>query len=366
MVAMALLVFTVLTSGCGASGGSSPSTTVKAFYETANSGKYDEAKKFLSSEFLNALNGPIGAIGGGTRGILGQATRNGSIEQVEVMNEEIKGEGAVVHVKLHLKGGKIETDDTPLIKEKGVWKVTIDNDKSSSGMETPCEKKQSQAQQILNDIRQLDHAIDQWAIEKGQVNGSQIKMAEVAHYLKGEWPTHDRLGNPYIIGRIGANQIAINPATIAALAGCGFGWGTYGIEQSVFSGNQGVNQGHPVSELTTPTPPASRPHPPSATVKSAPHADAPSQPRLAEVTHYCYLGQDDCRRGDFEKAIADCSKAIELDATFARAYSLRGRAYCAKGDYDKAWGDVKQCQALGGTVPPDDLDKLRKASGRGE
>src|SRR5687768_1450108 len=106
MVAATLLALAVLTVDCDAADGSSPSTTVKAFFDAANRGKYDEAKKYLSSDFLNALNGPLGVKGGGTKGILDKATRNGTIEEVEVIKEEIRGDGAVVHVKLHLKGGK--------------------------------------------------------------------------------------------------------------------------------------------------------------------------------------------------------------------------------------------------------------------
>ncbi len=125
MVLVASLALAVLTTSCGAADDSSPSKTAKAFYDTANRGKYDEAKKYLSSDFLNALSGPLGAMGGGTKSILDKATRNGTIEKVEVIKEEIRGDGAVVHVKLHLKGGKIEQDDTPLIREGGVWKITI-------------------------------------------------------------------------------------------------------------------------------------------------------------------------------------------------------------------------------------------------
>ena len=43
--------------------------------------------------------------------------------------------------------------------------------------------------------------------------------------------------------------------------------------------------------------------------------------------------------GDYDKAIADCDKAIELDPEDATAYRSRGDAYEEKGDYDKAIKD---------------------------
>jgi hypothetical protein len=125
MVAVTFLALVVLTTHCDAADSSSPSETVKAFYDAANRGKYDEARKYLSSEFLKALDGALGAKGGGTRGILDRATRDGTIEKVEVIKEEIRGDGAIVHMKLHLKGGNTELENPPLIKEKGAWKITI-------------------------------------------------------------------------------------------------------------------------------------------------------------------------------------------------------------------------------------------------
>jgi tetratricopeptide (TPR) repeat protein len=42
------------------------------------------------------------------------------------------------------------------------------------------------------------------------------------------------------------------------------------------------------------------------------------------------------KKGDYDKAIADCSKAIELDPMYAEAYNNRGIAWAMKVDYDKA------------------------------
>ena len=88
-------------------------------------------------------------------------------------------------------------------------------------------KNQSQARRIINDARQMDAAIDQWALEKGKKDGDPIDVNAASVYLKGVWPATDILGNPYIIGVVGRDQIKINPATKMSFDGCGVDWGNY-------------------------------------------------------------------------------------------------------------------------------------------
>ena len=45
------------------------------------------------------------------------------------------------------------------------------------------------------------------------------------------------------------------------------------------------------------------------------------------------------KKGDYDRAIADYNKALELDPKDATAYNNRGYAYRQKGDYDKAIAD---------------------------
>jgi tetratricopeptide (TPR) repeat protein len=54
---------------------------------------------------------------------------------------------------------------------------------------------------------------------------------------------------------------------------------------------------------------------------------------------YVNLGNSHHSRGDFESAIADFTKAIEIDPKDAKAYLNRGYAYHAKGDFDHAIAD---------------------------
>ena len=88
-------------------------------------------------------------------------------------------------------------------------------------------RKQSQGRRIVNDARQMDAAVDQWALEKGAANGSTVDTVGAATYLKRAWPINDLLNNAYVIGQVGSTQIQIAAATKTALTGVGIDWGSY-------------------------------------------------------------------------------------------------------------------------------------------
>jgi prepilin-type N-terminal cleavage/methylation domain-containing protein len=88
-------------------------------------------------------------------------------------------------------------------------------------------RKQSQGRRIINDARQMDAAIDQWALEKGMKDGDTVVTSEAATYLKTAWSDTDLLNNPYTIGSVGTGQVQISATTKSALAGVGIDWGPY-------------------------------------------------------------------------------------------------------------------------------------------
>ena len=88
-------------------------------------------------------------------------------------------------------------------------------------------RKQSQGRRILNDARQMDAAIDQWALENGKKDGDTVITSSASTYLKTTWMTNDLLGNTYTIGTVGTGQVLINGATKTALSGVGIDWGAY-------------------------------------------------------------------------------------------------------------------------------------------
>ena len=93
-------------------------------------------------------------------------------------------------------------------------------------------RKQSQGRRILNDARQMDAAISQWAFEHNCVDGATVdtSSAGAASYIHpGDWPSNnlDLLGNTYTVGPVGATQIQISATTKSVLAGVGINWGPY-------------------------------------------------------------------------------------------------------------------------------------------
>lgn len=51
-------------------------------------------------------------------------------------------------------------------------------------------------------------------------------------------------------------------------------------------------------------------------------------------------------KGEYDKAIADYTKAIEIDPRYAFAYNNRGLAWGKKGEYDKAIADYTKAKEV--------------------
>jgi len=88
-------------------------------------------------------------------------------------------------------------------------------------------RKQSQGRRIMNDCRQQDAAIDQWALETGMTDGATINTTLAQSYLKTTWKSQDLLANAYVLTVVGSSQISINTSTKTSLAGVGIDWGIY-------------------------------------------------------------------------------------------------------------------------------------------
>lgn len=80
--------------------------------------------------------------------------------------------------------------------------------------------------------------------------------------------------------------------------------------------------------------------------------------------NYINVGAPSVSKENLTKALADCSKAIELNRKFTEAYTARARIYYLNNDFDKAWDDVHDAEDLGAKIKPEFLAALQKASGR--
>jgi prepilin-type N-terminal cleavage/methylation domain-containing protein len=88
-------------------------------------------------------------------------------------------------------------------------------------------RKQSQGRRILNDARQMDSAVDQWAVEYNKKDGDAVDTVAAATYLKSTWKTKDVLGHDFVLNPVGASQVNISATTKSALTGVGIDWSSY-------------------------------------------------------------------------------------------------------------------------------------------
>jgi len=124
---LGMLCIIVLMSGCTeqVETNLTPSETVVAFYMAGNDGVYSKAEKYVSSDALEVMKGDLGALIGGLKGYLDKQTRGGTIEKIEITDETIRGEGSTVYFVINYKNGGTKDAYEHLIKENGVWKITI-------------------------------------------------------------------------------------------------------------------------------------------------------------------------------------------------------------------------------------------------
>jgi prepilin-type N-terminal cleavage/methylation domain-containing protein len=94
-------------------------------------------------------------------------------------------------------------------------------------------RKRSQASKILNDLRMIDAAIDQYAIENGKKSGDPVAVIDWTNYVKKDSTLFvtgkDLFGNDYGAQSVDAMPKAPQPAwdALSDVAGSEF-WSPYG------------------------------------------------------------------------------------------------------------------------------------------
>ena len=83
-------------------------------------------------------------------------------------------------------------------------------------------RKRSQATQVLEDLRVIDSAIDQYAIENNKSNGNAVAWADIQAYIKKGTRLYtsggtDILGNAFTIPTV-ENSPRVNATTFSALS----------------------------------------------------------------------------------------------------------------------------------------------------
>jgi hypothetical protein len=117
------LAILVTAAGCAGMGSESPSDVVKAVYMAANDGNTGEVERRLSAPDSATVE-IIGILASqGKQQRWKPSVKKGSIESIEILNEQKTTYRATVRFRLHFKDGKKKEMQVPLIKEGGVWKI---------------------------------------------------------------------------------------------------------------------------------------------------------------------------------------------------------------------------------------------------
>jgi len=117
---VAVLAFTVL-SGFAPNG--SPAEVIKTFYLACNNGNYSVAEQFLVPEVNRVLTRHIGAVDGGLHEICDEATKQGHLQRVEILQQDVRGEVAKVRYRLYYADGSAIEESQGLVAKRWVWKI---------------------------------------------------------------------------------------------------------------------------------------------------------------------------------------------------------------------------------------------------
>ena len=117
---VAVLAFAMLT---GFAPYGSPADVIKTFYSACNSRNYPVAERLLVPEANRVLTRHIGAVEGGLRGICDEATKQGHLQKVEILEQEVRGEVAQVRYMLYYADGSAIEESQGLVVKHWVWKI---------------------------------------------------------------------------------------------------------------------------------------------------------------------------------------------------------------------------------------------------
>ena len=102
----------------------SPAEVIKTFYSACNSGNYSVAERLLVPESKRVLTLHIRAVDGDLPGICEEETKQGHLQRVEVLDENVHGDLAQVRYKLYYADGSTIEDSQGLVARHWVWKIS--------------------------------------------------------------------------------------------------------------------------------------------------------------------------------------------------------------------------------------------------
>jgi tetratricopeptide (TPR) repeat protein len=92
-----------------------------------------------------------------------------------------------------------------------------------------------------------------------------------------------------------------------------------------------------------------------------PAAEGEGGRKSRESWFYYRVGCAHLQRRQFDQAVSDFNRALEIDPGIAEAFFKRSRASCIDKEYDKSWEDIKKAEDLGYKIPQEFLEDLRNS-----
>jgi hypothetical protein len=118
-----LVVVLAFALGTGFVPYDSPPEVIKTFFSACNSGNYSVAESLLVPEVNRELTRHVGAVDGGLRAICDEETKQGHLQRVEVLQQEVRGELAQVHYMLYYADGSTIEGSQGLVLKRWGWKI---------------------------------------------------------------------------------------------------------------------------------------------------------------------------------------------------------------------------------------------------
>ena len=105
-------------------GGGGPAGTAKDFFWALEQGNVEEARGLMSSQLRTLLNDQ--KLGMALAQNRAQAQQREGLQDIEVVQETVNGDRAVVQLKLTYGNGLTDVQNVQLVQEEGAWKISAD------------------------------------------------------------------------------------------------------------------------------------------------------------------------------------------------------------------------------------------------
>lgn len=125
----------VLLASCSSAARQSPGEALATALLSASEGDLETTELYFSDDMEQVMEQGIGAFLGGTAGFAEYYTRDGELENVEVLDEEIEDQRATVTVRMEYESApargdhfgygsrKVEETEWDMVREEDGWKI---------------------------------------------------------------------------------------------------------------------------------------------------------------------------------------------------------------------------------------------------